>query len=301
MRLKSSSKKLTKKARPADTNAPVPASVPVPVPVRSPAYLLHEFLHKLTSVHRTQRTNRQLGAVLAFVAGAVNAGGFLAVQRYTSHMTGIVSAVADDFALGNLTLALGGVMSLAAFICGAATSALLINWGQRSGMHGKYGLALLLEAVLLLVFGLLGANLDAFIQLLVPAAVLLLCFIMGLQNAIVTKVSQAEIRTTHLTGVVTDLGIELGRLIYWNRDQAASHIHFVKANRDKLFIHSTVLGLFFLGGLTGALAFKHLGFIATLPVALLLVVMALPSISIDIRAGARQFKPIGSKQHAKGK
>lgn len=250
-------------------------------------YLLHEFLQRLTSKHRTQRTNRQLGGVLAFVAGAVNAGGFLAVQRYTSHMTGIVSAAADDFALGNFTIALAGLMSLASFISGAATCALLINWGRRRGMHGKYALALLLEAVLLLAFGLVGANLAAFVQLLVPAAVLLLCFIMGLQNAIVTKVSQAEIRTTHMTGVVTDLGIELGRLIYWNRDKSVSSAHFVKANRDKLFIHSTVLGLFFLGGLAGAVAFKSIGFIATVPVALLLVVMAAPSIGVDIRTGVR--------------
>jgi len=215
----------------------------------------------------------------------VNAGGFLAVQRYTSHMTGIVSSAADDFALGNFTIALAGLLSLAAFICGAATCALLINWGRRRGMHGKYALALLLEAVLLLVFGLVGANLAAYVQLLVPAAVLLLCFIMGLQNAIVTKVSQAEIRTTHMTGVVTDLGIELGRLIYWNRDKTVSSNHFVKANRDKLFIHSTVLSLFFLGGLVGALAFKSMGFVATVPVALLLVVMAAPSIGVDIRSG----------------
>lgn len=44
---------------------------------------MHDFLRKLTSKHRTQRTNRQLGGVLAFVAGAINAGGFLAVHQYT--------------------------------------------------------------------------------------------------------------------------------------------------------------------------------------------------------------------------
>ncbi len=251
------------------------------------AHGLLAFLQQLTSKHRTRRANRQLGAVLAFVAGAINAGGFLAVQRYTSHMTGIVSAAADDFALGNFTLALGGLLLLASFISGAATCALLINWGRRRGMHGKYGLALLLEAALLLVFGMVGANLDAFVQLMVPAAVLLLCFIMGLQNAIVTKMSQAEIRTTHMTGVITDLGIELGRLIYWNRDKSLSTTHVVKANHDKIFIHSTVLALFFLGGLVGAVAFKSVGFIATLPVALLLVVMAAPAIAVDVRSGLR--------------
>jgi uncharacterized membrane protein YoaK (UPF0700 family) len=205
------------------------------------------------------------------------------VQRYTSHMTGIISAVADNLATGSIALAIAGLVLLAAFTSGAATTAVLINWARRRQMRSKYALALLLEAALLLVFGLAGANLSAFAYLLVPATVLLLCFIMGLQNAIVTKISQAEIRTTHMTGVVTDLGIELGRLIYWNRSRHRDEIHFVKANRDKLFIHSTILGLFFLGGIVGALAFKAVGFSATIPIALLLVAMASPPIILDIR------------------
>jgi hypothetical protein len=60
-------------------------------------------------------------------------------------------------------------------------------------------------------------------------------------------------------------------------------VHFVRANRDKLFIHSLVLGLFFGGGLVGALAFKHFGFSATLPIALLLVLMASPPLLHDLR------------------
>ncbi len=247
------------------------------------------FLRQLTSRQRTQRANRQLGAVLAFVAGAINAGGFLAVQRYTSHMTGIVSAAADDLALGHVTLALGGLLLLASFISGAACCALLINWGRRHGLQGKYSLALLLEAVLLLVFGLVGAHLGVFVRLMVPTAVLLLCFIMGLQNAIVTKMSQAEVRTTHMTGVITDLGIELGRLMYWNRDKSLSTAHFVKANRDKLSIHGTVLAMFFSGGVVGAWAFKFLGFVATVPFALLLVGMAAPTLLVDLGRGWRRL------------
>jgi len=249
------------------------------------------FFHRLLGKHRTRRANRQLGGVLAFVAGAVNAGGFLAVQRYTSHMTGIVSAVADDLAVGSMALALGGLVSLLAFIAGAATTALLINWARRHELHSKYALALMLEALLLLLFGLVGANLKSMVHLLVPTAVLLLCFIMGLQNAIVTKISQAEIRTTHMTGVITDLGIELGRLLYWNRTREGNTIHIVQANLDKLFIHSTILGLFFSGALVGAFSFKAVGFSATIPIALLLITMALPSVMADMSlrmARARQ-------------
>jgi uncharacterized membrane protein YoaK (UPF0700 family) len=240
------------------------------------------FLRQLTDKHRTRRANRQLGGVLAFVAGAVNAGGFLAVQRYTSHMTGIVSAIADDLVVGSVGLALAGLVSLLSFVAGAATTALLINWARRRQLHSKFALVLMLEALLLLLFGLVGANLKSLVHLLVPTAVLLMCFIMGLQNAIVTKISQAEIRTTHMTGVVTDLGIELGRLLYWNRTREGNNIHLVQANMDKLFIHATILGLFFGGGVVGALAFKAMGFSATLPIALLLIAMALPSVVADL-------------------
>ena len=249
--------------------------------------MVFNFLLQLTAKERTRRSNRQFGGILAFVAGAINAGGFLAVQRYTSHMTGIVSAIADDLIVGSVALALAGLVSLSAFIAGAITTTLLISWARRQGLRSKYALALMLEAALLLVFGLVGANLKSFASLLVPTAVLLLCFIMGLQNAIVTKISNAEIRTTHMTGVVTDLGIELGRLIYWNQSKKANDIQFVAANTDKLFILATLLGLFFSGGIVGAIAFRAMGFSATLPIACMLIAMALPAIVLDLRAAAR--------------
>jgi len=239
-------------------------------------------LQQLAARERTRQRNRQLGALLAFMAGAVNAGGFLAVQRYTSHMTGVVSSIADDLVLGQGLLVLAGVGALLAFVAGAAVTAILINWARRRQMQGEYALSLLLEAALLLVFGLLGANLNELIEVFMPTTVLLLCFIMGLQNAIVTKISQAEIRTTHMTGVITDLGIELGRLLYWN----SSHAHGgepVRANRDRLRILSLILGLFFAGGLAGAWAFKTVGYGAVLPLAAVLAVVALPPLLHDVR------------------
>lgn len=250
---------------------------------------LWESLMGLTRKRRTRRKNRQLGGLLAWVAGAVNAGGFLAVGRYTSHMTGIVSAVADDLVLGNLTLVIAGLAFVVAFVAGTITTTVQINWARRRRLHGEFALALMLEAALLLVFGLLGANLNVLVEVFVPTTVLLLCFIMGLQNAIITKISSAEIRTTHVTGVVTDLGIELGRLIYWNRTHASNLEHFVKADRDKLRIHATILLLFLGGGLVGAVAFKTLGFFSTVPIALLLMAIAAPPLILDLQAYRRRL------------
>src|SRR5690606_41293574 len=65
-----------------------------------------QYLRTLTASERTRRANVHLGVSLAFVAGAVNAAGLLAVGEYTSHMTGVVSGMADNLALGRLDLVL---------------------------------------------------------------------------------------------------------------------------------------------------------------------------------------------------
>jgi uncharacterized membrane protein YoaK (UPF0700 family) len=247
-----------------------------------PSIMPTYFLRRLTGRTRTRRANRQLGAFLAFVAGAVNAGGFLAVKRYTSHMTGIVSSIADDLALGDMLLAFSGLCALLSFLFGAATTAMLVNWARQRKLHSEYALSLALEAALLMAFGLLGTNLASNASLLLPVTVILLCYIMGVQNAVVTKISVAEIRTTHVTGLVTDLGIELGKLMYWNRPQFENSEYFVKANRDKLAIHGLILTMFFIGGVMGALGFKALGFMATLPLAGMLLLLATFPILDDI-------------------
>ncbi|RFP26124.1 DUF1275 domain-containing protein [Duganella sp. BJB488] len=235
------------------------------------------YLRAMTSPQRTDISNRRLGRSLAFVAGAVNAGGFFAVGQYTSHMTGVVSSVADNAALGEVRLVLAGVASLLSFLLGAATSAILINWGRRRGAHSLYALPLIVEAALLLCFGLMGARLDASGQ--VSAIVALLCFVMGLQNAIVTKVSRSEIRTTHVTGLVTDIGIELGKLFYWNDNAMADR---VLADRGKLRLLSSLLAMFLLGGLAGAFGFKYLGYIVTVPLAVGLLSLAIIPVFDDL-------------------
>jgi uncharacterized membrane protein YoaK (UPF0700 family) len=145
------------------------------------------YFRALTGKNHSAVADRQLGFSLAFVAGATNAGGFLAVKQYTSHMSGVVSAIADQTALGDLSLVLAGAGSLISFLAGAACSAVLVNWGRRQRLHSRYALPLLVEAVLLLCFGLLGSHLALSDTLFVPATVMLLRFIMGLQNAMITK------------------------------------------------------------------------------------------------------------------
>lgn len=214
----------------------------------------------------------RLGLALTFVAGAINAGGLLLVGQYTSHMSGIVSALADHVALGAWAALGAGLAALLPFLAGAACSAMLINWGRRQRRDSPHRLPLRLEATLLIGFGLLGAGFQDSPLAALPA-VPLLCFLMGLQNATITKISGARIRTTHVTGLVTDLGIELGKLFYWNRLRLPGEAP-VRADRARMRLLGVLLGGFFLGGVAGALGFGHLGFASCLPLAGLLLLLA---------------------------
>lgn len=240
------------------------------------------YARRLTGHQRTLEANRQLGLALVFVAGAINAGGFLAVQHYTSHMTGIVSAMADNLALGGYALVLAGAGAMLSFLLGAACTSILVNYARRQQLYSEYALPLLLEAVLLLSFGLLGARLSHIRGLFVPVTVMLLCFIMGLQNAVITKLSKSEIRTTHLTGTITDIGIELGKLLYWNTQDSGANDRVV-ANRSRLKLLCLLVVFFFVGGVAGAIGFKQIGFASTIPLALLLSALAIVPTVDDVR------------------
>jgi len=251
-----------------------------------------EYARRLTGAVRTKRENIHLGVGLAFVAGATNAGAFLAVSQYTSHMTGIVSSMADAVVLGQTQVFLTGVGALCAFTLGAATTAVMVNYARRRGLSSAFALPLLVEAALLLVFGFLGPRLQLVHSIFVPATVSLLCFMMGLQNAVITKISHSVIRTTHVTGIVTDIGIELGKYAYVNRHEIAGEPR-VMADRKRLKVLTMLLAAFFSGGVIGALGFRTVGYSATIPLALVLLTLAAVPAFDDVRNAIRDERGSG--------
>jgi uncharacterized membrane protein YoaK (UPF0700 family) len=243
-----------------------------------------QYLSGLTAKPRTGRADLHIGVILTLVAGALNAGGFLAIGQYTSHMTGMVSAFADQLVLRNFALASIAAISWIAFVAGAVVTALMVNYLHRAEVHNAYAAPLLLEATLILLFGAFGSTLKKHELVDVSLAVITLCFTMGLQNALITKISRAEIRTTHLTGLTTDLGIEIGKLLYWNRHRPGDNRIPVRANRNKLRIHAILIASFLVGGIAGALGFHYAGFISTVPLALALAAIAIaPALGADAR------------------
>lgn len=231
------------------------------------------YLRTLSGQHRRADLNLNLARYLTFVAGAANAGGFLAVQQYTSHMSGIVASIGDNLALGHYELIFASLFALLSFLAGAACTAILVNWGRRRQLHSLFALPLVLEAALLISFGLIGSSM---------ATVILLCFLMGLQNALITKISKTEIRTTHVTGIVTDIGIELGKLFYWNDRSLSQTEGMVLASREKMRALFSLLLLFLLGGIVGAFGFQKVGSLFTIPLAGLLLLLAIVPVWDDL-------------------
>lgn len=237
---------------------------------------------RLAAADRTARRNAWLAALLALVAGILNSVGFVAVSVYTSHMTGITASIADHLILGSLSLVVVGGEALTSFIAGAMACAVIFNWGRRRGLRSRFANVLLVEAVLVLAFGGLADQLTWVHR--EHVFVVVLCFTMGLQNATITKVSNAQIRTTHVTGMVTDIGIELGKLSYRSRMPG---VPAVRADLGKLGMLAGLVTLFFLGGLLGAAGYLAAGFQVLIAPAVALLAVAAPPVVTDVRRRGR--------------
>lgn len=227
---------------------------------------------------------QRLAIVLPTVAGALSAGGFFAIQRYTSHMTGFMSSASSALAEDSLPLVLVGLAAIIAFVGGAATASVMMQIGRRRHLQGRYAVPLLLEACLVTTFGAMGALADMrSSQVVATMTLLLLSFAMGLQNAVLRRIGHVAIRTTNMTGIVTDLGISLARLFdrvdVSNRTEVANAL----ASRGAIRAYSRVLAMFFTGGLIGGSAFQSMGYCASAPIAMALLAVALPFVLADRR------------------
>lgn len=236
------------------------------------------YLRRLAGRKRSEASNRHLARYLAFIAGATDAGGFFAVRHYTSHMSGVISSLALAFAQGSHWLVLIGAVSVLAFFLGSFITTLFVRWARMRELHCAFAMPLIAEAALLIFFVYSGKDFSGDGAVIVT--VLVLCFAMGLQNALITKLSDAVIRTTHLTGMVTDVGIAMGRIVSmgWKTADPA-----VESELDSLRLLTSLIALFFAGGVTGALGFRHVGFMFAVPLAVVLLLLAGIPVVDDIR------------------
>lgn len=234
---------------------------------------------------RSFQMNRQLGSSLAVVAGTVNVLGFLQFGYYCANMTGNASSLALKINALDVRSAFLCFALIASFVLGAIVCTVLVNMGRRKGWGAVYAFSLVLEAAILVTLGIKSAW---FAQAGVPdgGATLVLSFVMGLQNATVTRISGSVVRTTHVTGMLTDLGIEIS-------DWLESFYHHVDSEyldviKKRLWLHAQIVFCFIWGGILGSVGYMYCKQYILFIVAIILVALAAPGIIENARTSARK-------------
>ena len=199
---------------------------------------------------RTLQHNLRIAIILSFVAGIVNVTGFLSIKQLTTNVTGHFALFIND--VSNLEFWKGTIyfLYIFSFLFGSFSSGFLIEKIRETKKLNVFVLPIIIESFILVTI----AGLSHFNGYLYPDLIAcLLLFAMGLQNSYVTKISNAIVRTTHLTGLFTDLGIELSQLFFPkthpNREKIKSTI--------KLRVY--IISFFFLGGLIGGFLYLRMG------------------------------------------
>lgn len=220
---------------------------------------------------RNERINLNLACSLAGIAGALNASAFYAVGFFSPNMTGNVSTLSDNLATMQWLPALFYLAIVLVFIFGAALSSIMINAGRRRAIHGIYAYSILTEGLLLQPL----AAVDLFLPSSgwrVTILVLGLAFLMGLQNATVTRISDARVRTTHVSGMATDIGIELGITLDILRGRGDNA--YALDNRAKLRLHLLTIGAFLTGGVIGVVLYQAIAGCLLIVASMLLLAIA---------------------------
>ena len=201
-----------------------------------------------TGPSRTFRQNSKLALLLGMTAGFVNAAGFLGLGVLTTNVTGHAALFAEQIASRHWTTAKMIGLWMFLFLLGSFLSSVLVNSVGRNRRF-SYVIPLLLELLVLLVVGLAGKQVADYPHTV--AGVLLL--VMGMQNSLVTMISGSVVRTTHLTGTFTDLGIALADFA------RGSRVDRVQL-RPRIRLHLVIILFFMSGALVGGLCFQSWGF-----------------------------------------
>ncbi len=203
------------------------------------AYTCQSFLKGMIMFTKLPKWVEYGAFTLSLIAGFVNAIGLLGFEHQAiSHLSGSVTQIGVSVIESPMT-SVFLVSLVGSFVLGSTISGMLIS-GESLKLGRHYDLVLLLEGILLVIStGLLYEHIGWGLCLASMAC--------GLQNALVTTYSGAVIRTTHLTGIFTDLGLMLSSKLQGN-----------EVNKRKFVMFSVIIGGFLSGGIFGYLAFQRL-------------------------------------------
>lgn len=192
----------------------------------------------------------QLATFLSFVAGLINVCSLLSIHRFTTNVTGHFALFVDELLKTDYFMALVFFLYVLAFFLGSLVSNFLVEIISRINDTYRYTIPVAIEATLLLIAG----SAYTFYEPSGPDIIAMtLLFSMGLQNSLVTRVSNSVVRTSHLTGLFTDLGIEVSQLFFIKNRHKRTKIKL------SIQLRLTIICFFFLGGLIGGAVYSMIG------------------------------------------
>lgn len=201
--------------------------------------------------NRTFIHNLRLATLLSFVAGIVNVTGVLSVQTLTTNITGHFAYFAEEIMKRNYAAAITFFVFTIFFLFGAFTSNFLAELISRKHPSLSHVIPIALEMIILISVGIFGvqSSLSSTEGKWIAFSML---FAMGIQNSLVTKISQSTVRTTHLTGLFTDIGIELSQLFFYNKPEEKKKL------KTSIYLRLSIIIFFFFGCISGGFLFNLL-------------------------------------------
>lgn len=255
--------------------------------------LAHVFV---TQAH-SFRQQARLAITLAWVAGYANVLTILTCGHVTSHVSGTTSDLGRAVVLSEwATVGFLGFLLLT-FGIGAVLSGVATEVGRRLGWESIYALPMSVQALLLAAFAI-GVELHDPAKVASGSELYVLTGLaslaMGVQNATITRISGGVVRTTHVTGVLTDLGLEAAQLAFRVRDRIRRGLPHAPrvdqlevASPLRLLLLASILGSFALGAALGTLAFRYFPAHAMMPPVLFMLWL----ITSDVRKPIAELEP----------
>ena len=198
---------------------------------------------------RTLNDDIRIASLLSFIEGIVNVAGFLAVQRLTTNVTGHFAFFIDEIYKLNFLQGFLYFLYIFSFFFGSFISNVMIELIARKNELYIYIIPTIIESIILVTIPFFGRIL---ITQNPNTVAFILLFAMGLQNSLVTTISKAKVRTTHLTGLFTDLGIEISQIFFYSK----------KEKKEKLYssikLRLIIISFFFLGGVFGGVFYTFM-------------------------------------------
>jgi uncharacterized membrane protein YoaK (UPF0700 family) len=219
-----------------------------------------------TKADRSLRENLMLASSTAMVSGITNVVGLVAFLAFTSNVTGHVANLSKYIVEQNFEQILIFLIWLIMFFLGAFISSFVVRSLEDKSYYRAHSIPVIIEIVVLLFVAIYGHNFYQETKLEREIVIATVLFSMGLQNSLVSIISGGLIKSSHLTGLFTDLGGEVAEWLHPNTRKT-------EAVRDKIYVRFTVLGFYLLGGIIGGYFFNlyEFGIFYCIPLILLTI------------------------------